>query len=122
MAEISNAKVLRLWKDIDDKLKANVVDDEISGDLHKTKYKGINPEKIGVDLNFDLNGQEKVNDKMIDKLDIDNISRGIESLKERSQWLEENIQKIDIRPLREKIDKIEELLREMKASSPYIIE
>ena len=65
MADISNNQVIKLWKDIDLKLKHNVVDDEISGDLKTTKYKGIDPSKIAADLDlWDLDS--KTQDRNVD--------------------------------------------------------
>lgn len=54
--------------------------------------------------------------------DMESLARDIEVLKQRTHWLEENIEKLDIQPLFERIREIEEQLRTTRGESPLIIE
>jgi hypothetical protein len=55
-------------------------------------------------------------------LDMESLARDIEVLKQKTHWLEENIEKLDIQPLFERIREIEEDLRATRGESPLIIE
>jgi len=50
------------------------------------------------------------------------VERDIESLKAKSQWLETSMKGFDIDPLVEKITELEDKIRILKASQPFIIE
>jgi tetrahydromethanopterin S-methyltransferase subunit G len=55
-------------------------------------------------------------------LNIKDITRDIEILKQKVQWIENNIEKINIKPLHERIQEIEHKINTVKISSPYVIE
>jgi len=60
--------------------------------------------------------------EVVDKMNIGKISREIDSLKEKANWIEENMENRDLDSLREKIEDIERKLDNIKSSSPYVLE
>jgi predicted nucleic acid-binding Zn-ribbon protein len=58
----------------------------------------------------------------VDNLDISNIRRDMESLKQKSQYIEQHIEKVDIRPIVEMIKDVENKVSTLRASSALIIE
>ena len=50
------------------------------------------------------------------------VERDIESLKAKSQWLETSMKGFDIDPIVEKITELEDKIKILKASQPFIIE
>lgn len=58
----------------------------------------------------------------IKKLDLKQIRREIEILKTKEHWIEDNLEKIDVEPVMEKIQEVEHKIDRLKATSPYVIE
>lgn len=58
----------------------------------------------------------------VDNLDISNIRRDMESLKQKSQYIEQHIERVDIRPIVEMIKDVENKVSTLRASSALIIE
>ncbi len=56
------------------------------------------------------------------KMNAEHMTRDMESLKTKMQWLEENIEKINLKPLYTKIKEIEQELRATHVASPLVIE
>ena len=56
------------------------------------------------------------------RLNAKSIARDVESLKEKSHWLETSVNGFDMDPLIEKISEMEDKIKIMKASQPLIIE
>ncbi|MCX6814188.1 MAG: hypothetical protein NTY20_00840 [Candidatus Aenigmarchaeota archaeon] len=56
------------------------------------------------------------------RMNMKSLTKDIESLKLKSQWLETNFKGFDIDPLIEKIQEIEDSIKIMKASQPLILE
>jgi uncharacterized coiled-coil protein SlyX len=56
------------------------------------------------------------------KMDTANLLRDVESLKTKTQWLELELEKINIRPLMERLDELEARLNSLRISQPMIIE
>lgn len=61
-------------------------------------------------------------DKEFMNLDTASLKRDIESLKTKTQWLELEMEKMNIRPLLEKIRELEARIDALKLSQPMIIE
>ncbi len=85
-------------------------------------------EEIFEKISNDINALNKKADGIkelegeIKKLDLKYIKRDIESLKTKAEWIENNIEKIDLEPLLEKITEMESKIRVIRLSSPVIIE
>jgi len=58
----------------------------------------------------------------VENINLDGLGREIESLKQKSKWIQDNIEKIDIGPLCNRIEEMEHRLKLMAASSPHVIE
>ena len=71
------------------------------------------PTVTGKDLGITLEDIEKMN--------IGGVRRDLEILKTRQQWLENSIKRFDVKPLYEKIEDIEHVLRRFKMSSPVVV-
>lgn len=54
--------------------------------------------------------------------DVESIARDIEVLKQKTHWLEENIEKLNIQSLFKRIREIEEEVRTTRSESPLVIE
>jgi hypothetical protein len=61
-------------------------------------------------------------DEEMKRISAKSMGRDIESLKAKSQWLETSIKGFDIDPIVEKINELEDKIRILKASQPFIIE
>jgi len=66
--------------------------------------------------------QVKIFRKKKKKMDIEDISRNLESVKTKTQWLEQKIEELDLKPLFEKVERLENLLKTVRVSTPYVIE
>jgi len=66
--------------------------------------------------------QMKMLKERIDKMDVDELSRKVESAVEKSRWLEEGMERLDLKPLYDRIEEIEHKLKQLKVSSPFVIE
>lgn len=58
----------------------------------------------------------------MNRLNMKSMTRDIESLKEKSRWLETSFKGFDIDPLVEKISELEDKIKILKASQPLILE
>ncbi len=58
----------------------------------------------------------------VDGLDISNIRRDMESLKQKSQYIEQHLDKFDVEPIVEMIREVENKVNNLRASSALIIE
>ncbi len=66
--------------------------------------------------------QIKILSEIIENLDAESLLRDIESMKTKSQWLEQKIEKLNLKGLYDKIEELEHTLRLLKVSSPYVVE
>jgi chromosome segregation ATPase len=66
--------------------------------------------------------QMKILKETIDRLDIDGMSRNIESVKMKIARLEESIEKIDLTVINNRLDDIERKIKAQRVSIPYVIE
>ncbi len=58
----------------------------------------------------------------VDNMDVSNIRRDMEALKQKSKYIEGHIERIDVRPLVNMIQEVENKVERLKASSALIIE
>jgi hypothetical protein len=58
----------------------------------------------------------------MNRLNMKSLTRDVEGLKEKSNWLETSFKSFDIDPIIEKITEIEDKIKIMKASQPLILE
>jgi predicted nucleic acid-binding Zn-ribbon protein len=58
----------------------------------------------------------------VESLDISNIRRDMESLKQKSQYIEQHLEKVDMQPIVDMIREVENKVNTLKASSALIIE
>ena len=58
----------------------------------------------------------------IERLDLKQIRREIEILKTKEHWIVDNLEKLDMDPIFEKIQEVEHKINLLKATSPYVIE
>jgi hypothetical protein len=62
------------------------------------------------------------NQKEVEDVDIKDMRRDIEVLKQKMDWIEEGIDKINVKPIFERIEEIEHMMQTFKVSNPVIIE
>ena len=72
---------------------------------------------------FDRRMEEirKVEDD-IKKLDLKQLRREIEILKTKEHWIVDNLERVDIEPVLDKINEVEHKIDRLKATSPFVIE
>ncbi len=58
----------------------------------------------------------------IKKLDLKQIRREIEILKTKEHWIVDNLERVDIEPVLDKINEVEHKIDRLKATSPFVIE
>jgi len=58
----------------------------------------------------------------MNRLNMKSLTRDVESLKEKSHWLEGKFQVFDMDPVLDKLQELEDKLKIMKASQPLILE
>jgi chromosome segregation ATPase len=58
----------------------------------------------------------------MNRLNMKGLTRDVEGLKEKSNWLETSFKSFDIDPIIEKITEIEDKIKIMKASQPIVLE
>ncbi len=58
----------------------------------------------------------------VEGLDISNIRRDMESLKQKSQYIEQHLERVDVKPIVEMIREVENKVNNLRASSALIIE
>jgi hypothetical protein len=63
----------------------------------------------------------KVDDD-IRKLDIKEIRRELEILKTKGHWIEDNLEKLDVKPFMDKVQEVEHKIDRLRALSPFVIE
>jgi prefoldin subunit 5 len=63
----------------------------------------------------------KVDDD-IKKLDIKEIRRELEILKTKGHWIEDNLEKLDVKPFMDKMQEVEHKIDRLRATSPFVIE
>ena len=68
-----------------------------------------------------MEDMKKVEDH-IKRLDLKQLRREIEILKTKEHWIMDNLEKLDIDPVFEKIQEIEHNIKLLKATSPFVIE
>jgi len=61
-------------------------------------------------------------EEQMNRLDMKNLTREMESLKAKSNWLEGKIQIFNLDPVVERISDIEDRIKILKATQPFIIE
>jgi methyl-accepting chemotaxis protein len=115
----TNTRTLKTFDDISKNIKQLEETMKSADDTIKKHNERIENESNDIKRDTEEIGALK---DAIDKMDIDDILRNIESIKMKNQWIEQNIEKIDIRLLYEKMEELEHKLEIMKVSSPYVIE
>ena len=61
-------------------------------------------------------------EEQMNRLNMKSLTRDMESLKAKSNWLEGKIQRFDLDPVVERISDIESKIKILKAAQPFIIE
>lgn len=56
------------------------------------------------------------------RIDVDELRRDLEIIKTKQEWIENNIERIDIKPLLRKIEELEHRIRVITVSSPIVLE
>jgi uncharacterized protein YukE len=67
-------------------------------------------------------GETKQAKEHVEGLDISNIRRDMESLKQKSQYIEQHLERVDVKPIVEMIKEVENKVNNLRASSALIIE
>ncbi|MFH1978368.1 MAG: hypothetical protein ABIJ92_03520 [Candidatus Aenigmatarchaeota archaeon] len=96
---------------------SNLLKDDVKKNAEQLKDldSKINKIKIGTGNTEDL-------EKLLSKLDIDKVMREFESVKTKMEWIEDKLDKLNLRTVMERLDEIEHKQRVSNASSALVIE
>lgn len=81
-------------------------------------------EDMGIELSSVKKDLETFQDfeKEFTEMDLKNIRNDIEAIKQKTEWVESEVERINLSPLLERIDELENRISNMKLSQPMIIE
>ena len=119
MGELESSKVKKLEEELERSI----------GNL-KSRIAGVAVESKGTDVVFDSEIEKLKKDietmreieKHIRGLNLQEIRRDMEIIKTKQEWIENNIERIDIKPLLRKMEELEHRIRVIRVSSPIVVE
>ncbi len=91
-------------------------------DINRKTHNKINvAESRIIELDDRIKDMEALTDS-IKNLDTENITRKLEGIKTKTEWLEGRLESLNLEELIKRIEELEEELREARSSSPLILE